>query len=183
MSADQPPRRAGASPSRRDSRLGRRRRRQHRRHDDQERQGRHPAAARLGPKARRADRDAREKGLLRRHRRSIASSPASWRRPATRPAPARADSDLPNVPAEFNKHPFQARHRRHGAVERPEFRQFPVLHHVRRRRASSTASTRPSARSSRAWTSSTRSRPEPEANNGMVTNPDKIVTMRMAGAK
>ena len=45
---------------------------------------------------------------------------------------------------------------------------------------SSTANIPLSARSSREWTSSTRSRPEPQDNNGMVTNPDKIVTMRMA---
>ena len=49
---------------------------------------------------------------------------------------------------------------------------------------SSTANTPPSARSPREWTPSTRSRREPRATTARSTNPDKIVTLRMAsGAK
>ena len=80
--------------------------------------------------------------------------------------------------------PFQARHPRHGARGGSELGQFAVLHHDRATPDSSTANIRPSARSPRAWTSSTRSRPEPRTTTAPSTNPDKIVTMRMAsGAK
>ena len=65
-------------------------------------------------------------------------------------------------PAQHSRriHPdaVQARHARHGARERPGFGQFAVLHLPWPTRRSSTANTRCSARSSPAWTSSTRSR-------------------------
>ena len=73
---------------------------------------------------------------------------ASWPRPATRPAPARGGSELPNLPAEFTRTPLHARHRRHGAHQRPERRQLAVLHHASPTPPSSTANTPCSARSS-----------------------------------
>ena len=69
--------------------------------------------------------------------------------------------------------PFQARHPRHGAHRRSELRQLAVLHHVRRRRRSSTANIPPSARSHRAWMPSTRSRPEPRATTARSTIPTR----------
>ena len=51
-------------------------------------------------------------------------------------------SDLPNLPAEFTPDALQARHRRHGALAEPEFRQFAVLHLLRGLRLRSPASTR-----------------------------------------
>ncbi len=51
-----------------------------------------------------------------------------------------------------------ARRARHGPHAGSEHGQFPVLHHVRRRVAISTASTRSWAKSPRAWKRSTRSR-------------------------
>ena len=56
-------------------------------------------------------------------------------------------SKYPDLPAEFsNSAQLRARHRRRGALERPEQRQQPVLHRLRAERPSSTASTRSGAR-------------------------------------
>ena len=42
-------------------------------------------------------------------------------------------SKYPDLKDEFSSVPYQARHRRHGPHQQPQFRQQPVLHHVRRR--------------------------------------------------
>ena len=39
-------------------------------------------------------------------------------------------SKYPNLPAEFSQHAVQARRRRHGARQRSELGEQPVLHHV-----------------------------------------------------
>ena len=40
-------------------------------------------------------------------------------------------SKHPDLKAEFSERAVQARHRRHGADQQSQFRQQPVLHHVR----------------------------------------------------
>ena len=57
-------------------------------------------------------------------------------------------SNYPDLPAEFSQEPYQARHRRRGAHRRPQQRQQPVLHLLRRQRLlePQPASTRSGAR-------------------------------------
>ena len=64
--------------------------------------------------------------------RSIASSTASWRRPATATRQRHRRLDLPGPQGRVFQGAVQARHRRHGARQQSRFRQQPVLHHVRR---------------------------------------------------
>ena len=106
---------------------------------------------------------------------SIASSTASWPRPAIRPAPASGRSDLPNLPAEFTEQPFKRGTVGMARSQRPEFGQFAVLHLLRRRAGISTGNTRSGAKSSPAWTSSTRSRRATRPTMARSTNPDKII--------
>ena len=59
---------------------------------------------------------------------------ASWRRRATRPAPAWGGSNYPDLPAEFSQEPFKRGTRRGRPHRRPQQRQQPVLHLLRRQR-------------------------------------------------
>ena len=67
-------------------------------------------------------------------------------------------------------------------AQRSRQRRQPVLHLLRRRHDSSTASIRSGARWSTAWSSSTRSTKAPEADNGVVPEAerDKIVKLQVA---
>ena len=71
-------------------------------------------------------------GLLRRRRRSTASSTASWRRPAIRPAPARGGSGK-KLKAEFSKEPHVRGTVSMARATSPNSRRQPVLHLLRRR--------------------------------------------------
>ena len=88
-------------------------------------------------------------------------------------------SKYPDLPAEFSNVPFKRGVVGMARSQRSQFGQQPVLHHVRGRRRSSTASTRWSARCCPAWTSSTSSR-RASGQNGSVTAPDKMTTVRVA---
>ncbi len=91
-------------------------------------------------------------------------------------------SDLPNMPAEFNQTHFKrgiVGMARSSDPDSANSQFFIVFGDA----GSSMANTPPLARSFPAWTSSTRSRPARKKTTAQVTNPDKIVTMRMAGSK
>ena len=122
-----------ASSSRRFGRLGGRGRRQHRHPHHEARQGHDPAPPRLGAQARRADQDAGEAEVLRRH--DVPSRHSGLHGADRRSDRHRLGRLEPSQPAgRVQPDPFQARHPRHGARGGSEFRQFAVLHHVRRRR-------------------------------------------------
>ena len=89
-------------------------------------------------------------------------------------------SDLPNLPAEFTSEPFKRGSVGMARSQDPNSAnsQFFICFGDAGR---SPASTRSSARSCPAWRSSTRSRRATPADNGKVTDPDKIVKMQLAG--
>ena len=67
--------------------------------------------------------------------------------------------------------------------QRPELGQLAVLHHVRRRRRRSMATTRSSARSRAAWNLSTTSKKATKRDNGVVSDPDRMIKVRIAADK
>ena len=75
-------------------------------------------------------------------------------------------SDLPNLPAEFTKTHFKRGVARHGALERPEFGQFAVLHLLRRRGFPRRPVHRCSAKSSSGMDVVDKIKAGAEANNG-----------------
>ena len=89
-------------------------------------------------------------------------------------------SKYPNLKAEFSSRAVHARHRRHGAhAATAEFRQFAILHHVRRRRRPQ----RPVHRDRAGGVGHgvvDKIKKGSEADNGKVSNPDRIVKMQVA---
>jgi cyclophilin family peptidyl-prolyl cis-trans isomerase len=99
-------------------------------------------------------------------------------------APRRAGmggSSQPDLAGRIFRQALRARHGGHGAVAKSQFRQFAVLHHVRRWRAFSTASTRSSGTVVEGMEHVDQIKRGNPNNNGAVTDPDRMIKVRSGG--
>ena len=88
-------------------------------------------------------------------------------------------SDLPNLKAEFSKVPFTRGMIGVARTERPQFGEFAVLHHVRRRAVAERPIHGLWRGRVRAWNTSTQLK-KGGGQDGMVDNPDHIIKMQVA---